>query len=41
MQIGGWCLIMGILKKENLSQKKLEMYHEWCKIVQWGRRNPA
>ena len=32
---------MGIIKKENLSQKKLEQYYEYCRIIQWGRRFPC
>lgn len=27
--------------KENLSQRKLESYLKWAKIVQWGRKNPV
>lgn len=29
------------LSVENLSQRKLEGYLKWAKIVQWGRRNPV
>lgn len=25
---------------EEITQKKLETYNEYCKIVQWGRQNP-
>ena len=27
--------------KQNISQRKLDGYLEYCKIIQWGRRNPA
>ena len=29
------------LSVENLSQRRLEQYLQWCKIVQWGRKNPV
>lgn len=29
------------VNKENLSQRKLESYLRWSKIVQWGRKNPV
>lgn len=32
---------MAVIKKENLSQKKLEQYYNWCKIIQKGRANPV
>lgn len=32
---------MNIINRENLSQRKLEGYLKWSKIVQWGRRNPV
>lgn len=29
------------LKKENISQRKLEGYLKWAEIIRWGRRNPV
>lgn len=29
------------LSKDNLSQRKLEGYLKWCKIIQWGRQQPV
>lgn len=29
------------LSKENISQRKLEGYLKWAKIVQAGRKNPV
>ena len=29
------------LSKNNISARKLEGYLKWCKVIQWGRRNPV